>query len=140
MGRQKKIKVMIGNIFQIKLPNGRYAFGRVYRDDSVAIYKKLGDTPKDYPIGSRDFLFNIGFPEEELNNGHCPVVGNDPFKDIEDAWPPPVYFHNNFTDSYSILYKGKVWESTKDECDGFEDVKILQLNEVVDKIMKLETV
>jgi hypothetical protein len=135
MGKHDYETIALGNVFSFKLPNGKYAFGRVYKDTAAAIYNKFSDDPHDAPIGCRDFLFNVGFAEEELCNGQCQVIGNDPFSDIEDAWPPPVYIYCEASNSYCILHKGKVCEASWEECRDLSDASILPLEKLIEKVL-----
>ena len=40
MGRKR---AKIGNIYEIPLPNGKKAFGRLYKEGTLAIYEKICD-------------------------------------------------------------------------------------------------
>lgn len=51
-------------MIQPALPTGRYAYGRLLRDASVAFYRGTRDAPDQPPIGSRDFQFVVGVNED----------------------------------------------------------------------------
>jgi hypothetical protein len=87
---KKTILAKVGDVFQIGLLNGKYAYGRVYKDASVGVYREITDSPNLPPIGSRDFLFNVGMYKDILSSDEFPIVGFNPFKDGESAWPPPI--------------------------------------------------
>ncbi|MDQ0975879.1 hypothetical protein QFZ31_005757 [Neobacillus niacini] len=51
MTGKKRKRIKIGDVYAIPLPNGKYAFGRIFKDAGIGIYKDIGesieDTPKD---------------------------------------------------------------------------------------------
>jgi hypothetical protein len=51
-GKTKRIRPKVGDLFVIPLPDGHFAFGKVFRDASVGIYSEVQDSPKEAPIGS----------------------------------------------------------------------------------------
>ena len=73
---------------EIPLPAGKYAYGRLYEDAGIGIYRKVSDRPGNPPVGSRDFMFVVGVYEDVLTSGKWPVIGEDPFSSGEDTWPP----------------------------------------------------
>lgn len=50
----------VGDVIQVALSTGRYAYGRVLRDASVAFYSETTAEPGLPPIGSRDYQFVVG--------------------------------------------------------------------------------
>ncbi len=46
------------------LGNGTYAYARVLRDASIAVYRSTGRTREEPPIGQREFLFTVGIYED----------------------------------------------------------------------------
>jgi hypothetical protein len=133
---KKKIRIKIGNVFQIALPNGKYAYGRIYNDAAVGIYRAVSDGPFMPPIGSRDFLFNVGMYDDVLKSGECPIVGHDEFTNGESEWPPPHYIKDIITGEFSIYYKGKIRKSSKNECDGLEETAVWGLEHIIPRIMQ----
>src|SRR5215212_5229603 len=110
---KKKIKYKIGDVFQITLPNGRYAYGRVYNDASVGIYKRITNSSYLPPVGSHDFLFNVGMYDDILTTGKCPIVGHDPFDEHESIWPPANCIIDPITGEYSIYFQGQIREASE---------------------------
>lgn len=133
--QRKKIKPTPGDVFQISLPDGRYAYGRVYRDASVGVYRTVSDEPLLPPIGSRDFLFHVGMYEDVLTRGMCPIVGHDQFGDGEDAWPPPYCIIDVITGEHSLYHKGEIKPASKAECDGLEKAAVWELSEIISRIV-----
>ena len=74
-----RVRVRIGDVLEIPLPNGKFAYGRVYDDAGVGIYEEISDTPGNPPIGSRKFMFNVGIYEDVLTTGEWEIVGERSF-------------------------------------------------------------
>src|SRR5262245_60254316 len=102
---RKKIKFKVGDVFQITLPDGQYAYGRVYRDASVGIYNHISGRPHEPPIGSRDFMFFVGMYEDILSSGQCPIIGYDGFETKDSEWPPRYFIKDQITGRYSVYHK-----------------------------------
>lgn len=82
-------KPQVGDVIQLTLPSGRYAYGRVLRDASVAFYRETTAQPGMPPIGSRNYQFVVGVYDDVLTSEDVSVVGHDPRQGPEDDWPPP---------------------------------------------------
>ncbi|MFL6255398.1 MAG: Imm26 family immunity protein [Pyrinomonadaceae bacterium] len=132
----KKIKPSLGDVFQISLPDGRYAYGRVYDDASVGIYRAVSDEPLLPPIGSGDFLFHVGMYDDVLKVGMCPIVGRDPFRDGEEAWPPPYYIIDPISGEYSLYHKGEIKPASAGECEGLEEAAVWELRDIITRVMR----
>src|SRR5688500_5528098 len=91
MEKRKRIAIKIGDVFEISLPNGRFAYGRVYDDAGVGIYKFISDSANNPPIGLKDFMFYVGMYEDILKSEEWKIVANDPFTSGESRFPPPSY-------------------------------------------------
>lgn len=132
----KKIykKINLGDIYAIPLPNGKYAFGRVFKETSIAVYKQIGGTIEEVPK-MEDYQFIVGVYKDVLQDGKWLKVGNRPFKNDDDAWVPPQCVIDKITGSYSTYYKGEFKPSSKSECEGLEEVAAWESQHVVDRIM-----
>ena len=129
-----KIRVNVGDVFQINLPTGKFAYGRVYQDALVKIYKKVTDEHNNPPIGSRNFLFQVGMYADLLTTGKLQIVGHDPFKSEEDSWGDPSCIQDPISNNYSIYHKGNIRDSTKEECEGLEKAAVWDLNHIIERI------
>ena len=101
-----------GTVVQIKLPNGRYAYGRVYDEAGLGVYSQITDEPHKPPIGSRDFQFIIGVYNKVLTSGEWPIVGKDSFGENEDPWPPPRCIIDSISGKYRAGGPGKTVDLT----------------------------
>ena len=133
---KKKIRRRVGDVFQLSLPDGRYAYGRIYRDASVGIYRTITDEPQNPPIGSRDFIFHVGMYDDIITSGQCPIVGRDPFENPESEWPPPYYMKDKISGEYSLYHKGEIRPASEFECRGLEEAAVWDLHHIVDRIMQ----
>ena len=85
--RVKPIRVKPGDVFQVALPDGRYAYGRLARGKKYLnfhIYSKFSDLPGEPPIGSREYLFAASGIHSELEQKVCPIVGCDAWTESEE--------------------------------------------------------
>ena len=134
MIRKIKIRLKLGNVYAILLPNGKYAFGRTFKDASIAIYNHIGGTMEDLPK-DEEYQFIVGIYEDVLKSGNWPVVDNRPFVSQEEAWPPPTCIIDKISGGYSIYHKGEIRKSTKAECEGLEEAAVWDSGLIIDRIM-----
>jgi hypothetical protein len=132
--KRKRILPKVGDIFQIPLPDGRFAYGKVFRDASVGVYQKIFDSPTELPIEA-PFAFIVGLYNDILKSGVWPIVGHEPFASEEDEWPPPNYVKDIISGEYSIYHKGEMRPSTAEECRGLEEAAVWDAHHVIDRIM-----
>jgi hypothetical protein len=135
--KQKKRQIgKIGDVIQFKLPNGRYAYGRLYSGIGVAIYRRRSDCPRNPPIGSRDFLFHVFMYRSVITNCVTPIVGHDPFLKGEDVESPRMYIKDMISGKFEIYHKGKSVPATRQQCKGLERAAVWDYHHIVDRIMK----
>jgi len=124
----------VGDIFQIPLPNGCFAYGKVFRDASVGIYEAIFDAPTQLPIKS-SFAFIVGLYDDILKSGAWPVVGHEPFTSTEEEWPPPHFIKDVISGDYSLYHKGVIRPSSETECRGLEQAAVWDVDHIIDRIM-----
>lgn len=130
----KKKRLKLGDIYEIKLPNGKKAYGRLFKEYTLAIYNKLCNDISELPEDD-DYRFFIGVYKDLLQDGIWPVVGNRKFNSEEEAWPPPQCVVDAITGVGSLYYKGKVIPCSYEECKDLEVVSAWDRNHVIDRIM-----
>lgn len=79
-----------GDVLRIPLGDGKYAFGRIYRNNTFYAYSGVYADGEPPPIGSRRFLFYANCPREVIGTSVCPIVGADPLG-REECRRPAVY-------------------------------------------------
>jgi hypothetical protein len=132
--KRRRIRPKVGDIFQISLPDGRFAYGRVFRDASVGIYQKISDSHAGPPFESA-FAFVVGLYDDVLKSGLWPIVGHESFESEEDEWPKPAFIEDVISGAYSIYHKGEIHPSSKTECQGLERVAVWEARHVIERIM-----
>lgn len=130
----KRRRIKLGDVYAIPLPDGRFAYGRRFKDASIAIYRYIADSIEDIPK-DEDYQFIVGVYDDVLKSGSWPVVENRPFKNEEDAWPPPSCVIDKLSGGYSIYYKGEMNRASKQECDGLEIAAVWEAEHIIDRIM-----
>lgn len=132
MGNNRRIK--IGDIYAIPLPNGKYAYGRVFKDAGIGIYNKIGENKEDVPK-EEIYLFIVGIYKDILQSGEWTFILNKPFESEEDAWPPKMANYDMISGRYNIYHKGEFYLSTKEECENFEVAAVWDSHHIIDRIM-----
>jgi hypothetical protein len=128
-------KPQVGDVIQVTLPSGRYAYGRVLRDASVAFYRKTTAEPGVPPVGSRDYQFVVGVYDDVLTSEDVSVVGHDPSQDHEDDWPPPSSIRDPISGAMRIYHHGQMRDATTEETKGLEPAAVWDLNHLTDRLM-----
>jgi hypothetical protein len=130
----KRKRIKLGDVYAIPLPNGKYAFGRRFLDARIAIYKHVGETVNDLP-SKEEYQFIVGIYDYVLKSGEWVVVENRPFKNEEDACPPPSCIIDSISGEYSIYYKGQIRNASKEECEGLEVAAVWGAEHIINRIM-----
>jgi hypothetical protein len=124
-----KIKPNVGDVVQISLPDGTYAYGRIYKETALAVYEP-GNPPE-----SEDYQFIVGFNGGAVESGDWPVVAHRPFPNEESSWQPPKYIRDRLNGKCEIYYKGQTRPASEEECKGLERASVWNANHIVDRIM-----
>lgn len=130
--RRKKLK--LGDIYKIPLPDGTYAFGRLFKEFTLAIYKGRYKNDLEMPE-TEDYEFYVGVYKDLLQDGEWEIVGSRPFEDEEEAWSPPQCIMDVISGGYEIYVKGKIFPSTEEECKDLEVASAWDRHHVVDRLM-----
>jgi hypothetical protein len=125
----------VGDIFQVPLPDGRFAYGKVFRDASVGIYDTVFDSPVKLPIKS-PFAFFVGLYKYILEDGIWPIVGHEPFASTDEEWPPPYFIRDVISGDFSLYHKGVIRPSLETECRGLEEAAAWDADDVIDRIVR----
>ena len=123
-----------GTVIQVPIPDGRYAYGRVYRDATVCFYTRKSDGPGAPPVGERDFVFCVGVYDDALRNWQ--PVGFDPFDDSDDdGWPPPCSVRDPITGMVRLYHRGEIYEATDDQVAELEPAAVWDEDQIVRRLM-----
>lgn len=132
MSKQRRLK--LGDIYEIPLPNGTNAYGRLYKECTLAIYKIRCNSISELPE-KEEYQFFVGVYKDLLQDGEWPIVANREFKSEEDAWPPPQCVLDAITKIGSLYHKGETRRCTYEECKDLEIVAAWDRHHVVDRLM-----
>jgi hypothetical protein len=123
----------VGDIVEIALPDGTFAYGRVLKDASVAFYRERSTARRQPPIGSRDFEFIVGVYDADLRR--WPVVGHDPSATDDEDWPPPKQIEDVISGTHQIYDHGEIRLAIGDEWQGLERAAVWNERHVVDRLL-----
>lgn len=134
LSKPRKRRLKLGDIYEIPLPNGTNAYGRLYKECTLAIYKTRCDDVKELPK-TEDYQNYLAVYKDLLQDGEWKIVGNRGFESEEDAWPPPKCVIDAITKVGSLYYKGEIKPCSFEECKDLEIVAVWDRNHVVDHLM-----
>lgn len=130
-----KVKIKKGDVFQFKLPNDKYAYGRAFDDTTFGFYKTITDNPDKIPEID-EYFFVIWLQSEVIEDGTYPIIGNKPFRTEEEGTPPLMGgVHELY--GYAIYEDDDIRKATKEECQGLEPMAIFDIDSVIDRIMNI---
>lgn len=127
------MKRIIGNIGSLALPNGKYAFGRVLRSSNLEFYNYFGNDISDLPV-DYNVLFTVCAHVSVFSSMR--LVGKRAFLSEDETWPPPKYIYDVIGKTYDLYVRGKIIQSTYEECKGLERASVWELHHIVDRIME----
>lgn len=130
----KKRKLKLGDVYKIPIPDGRFAYGRLFKEFTLAIYKDISEDGLILPL-NEDYLFYVGVYKDLLQDGEWEVVENRPFLTEYDAWGPSLCIIDKISGKYSMYLRGQIIPSTKDECEGLEQAAAWDRQHVLDRIL-----
>ena len=135
----RKRRLKLGDIYEIPLPNGKNAYGRLFKECTLAIYKKIYSTIAELP-DEEEYQFFVSVYKDLLQDGEWKAVGDRKFKNEDDAWTPPRCVIDAITQKGSLYYKGQIVPCSYEECKDLEIVAVWDRHHVVDRIMGDEEV
>jgi hypothetical protein len=125
--KPKRQKYNLGSIVAIPLPDGRYAFAKVFKNYGFAIYGLVLDhIPDASKVIHQPIVFFHSGTDDGIKKGLWPVIGEQPFADPEDAWAPPKatcydWDENRWTMGVpKISHKGQTLTATLEQVKGLD--------------------
>jgi hypothetical protein len=134
--RTRRIRYAMGDVVQIPLSDGRFAFGRVLNDAAIAVYAIVSreTKPVEEVVGS-EIAFCVGVFDTAIRDGSWPIIGSCAFQNDEDSWPPPTFVQDVIDPrKYSICEKGEVRPASAKEVRGLEPAQIYKPEHLVERI------
>jgi hypothetical protein len=112
-----------GDIVAIPLPEGGYAFGKLFKGDNIGIYGFISESilPLD-EVTKHGILFFSGVDNKAITSGGWPVIGNQPFQHEAESWPPPTFAQDLVDRSrFRVTDQGNIKEAKPYEIAGLEN-------------------
>ena len=124
-----------GDVCELPLGDGRYAYGRVLRDASIAVYRTVSHRAGSPPLGEREFLFTVGIYEDVPGSANAPIVGHDPFSSEDESWPPPYKVVDPIDGRVQLYHRGAM-RGTVDpgEASHLEKAAVWDLHHLTQRI------
>ena len=131
----KKVKRVVGDVVRIRLPDGKFAFGRVLDEPLFAFYDLYGPAEGDaIQVVSKPVLFKIWVMNHAVASGRWKIIGNLP---LEGHLREPVRFFKQDAlnpREISIHCDGKDSPATTDECRGLERAAVWEPEHVEERL------
>lgn len=125
-------RVKLGDVYSFILPNGKYAFARVHQGAAIAVYECLSDSANEFPEDGT-ISFYVCVYKQVFRNWH--YIGNKPFSDEDESWPPPFCWVDQITGKGSIYYRGERKTCTYEECKDLEILAVWDEYQLIDRLM-----
>lgn len=131
MGRRTPAgkKPNVGMVIAIPLPDGKFAFAKIFHDIVYGVYDLVSDAPlpMEQVVPHRFSFFLYGNGDQAIQSGLWPILGEDPFPSQEDAFAPPVATLYDW-DNDTWYMGGKPWiidrngkrNATRKEVEGLD--------------------
>lgn len=131
--KPRKRRLKLGDIYEIPLPNGENAYGRLYKECTLAIYKKTGSSVSELPF-AEDYQFFVTVYKDLLQDDVWKVVGHRPFPSEDEAWPPPRCVVDAITYKGSLYYRGQISSCSYEQCKDLEVVSVWDRQHLIDRL------
>lgn len=132
--KTKKPRLKLGNIYEISLPNGKNAYGRLLKECTLAIYDIRCNSVSELPE-TEAYECYVCVYKDLLQDGEWKIVDNRPFITEEEAWPPQKCVVDAITKTGSLYYKGQVIPCSYDECKNLEIAAVWDRQQLIDRLM-----
>jgi hypothetical protein len=147
MAKKKKCKYKIGSIVAVPLPDGRFAFAKIFADYDFGVYSFLSKKIEPLErILAHKFAFFYSATDSAVVSGEWPIVGEEPFPDEDSSWGPPkaggVLPQDGLgVSSPQLKHKGKARTAKIEELVGldidfFEQDPEMFVEMLVDRLIK----
>jgi Immunity protein 26 len=129
MAKKAKQKYVLGSIIAIPLPNGKFAYAKIFEDCDFGVYGIISDgiLPLSEVIASNIVIYQAS-TDSAIKNGEWKVIGEEPFIDPEDAWAPPkATFYDEETNEWTVFNKPHIYHKGKTRMATLEEVRGLDI-------------
>ena len=135
--KRKKITYRVGDIVAISLPNKYYAYGKIFHDLTMGIYRRISKFIEPVEtVTACEIVLYAGFFDTKILSGDWSVIGHQPFLRDEEAWSPPKYVQDILNPrKYRIYHKGVMRAAMEAEILGLEKAIMYKPETLEAKIM-----
>ena len=142
MAKSKRQQYKPGAVVEIKLTNGKIAFGRLLPGvaSTMAVYDFIIAQNEDYSIGgilNKPVLFYCGFYRDIITKGIFKIIGVQEFMEREIEEMPFVFFMQDMVNIDDCVIYGVVKEERKvkpAECIGLERSSVWDEQGIIQRI------
>ena len=127
MSKRKKL----GDIVEIPLGDGLYAYAKLYRQGALGIYNGKYHNYTEGPENIDYFRF-ITLYRNSLSRLN--VVDNIPFNNDEESWQPDKVVVDAITNRGSLYHHGEIIECSYEECKDLEVCAVWELDHLIDML------
>lgn len=130
MVKKKRYKCKVGSIIAIPLPDGMFAFAKVFNDLDFGVYSLISEKMEPIDkIVKHEIVFFQSATDSAVISGEWPIVGEEPFPDEESAWGPPKAA-GTLPSSPMLYHKGEMKSARIEELVGLDIEKFCQRPEL----------
>ena len=87
---KNRTRYRTGAVVVIPLPDGRYGYGRLYKNLTIGLFRVVSDELLPLAdIVRRPIGPILTFHDEAVEDGRWPIIGHFPFASDDEAWGPP---------------------------------------------------
>jgi len=136
MKRQKRV---VGSFIKIKLPNGKYSYGRILEKANYAFYDFVTDDDNAdlEQIGKQKVLFIVAVYDDAVTSGRWIIIGKLPLEpDLQML--PLKFIQDKLNPDNFELYDpntGKTKKAYRQDCNGLERAAVWEPDHVEDRIV-----
>lgn len=134
LNKTRKRRLKLGDIYEIQLPNGMNAYGRLFKECTLAIYDIRCNDVSELPENEM-YQCYVAVYKDLLQDGEWKIVGNRKFASEDDAWAPPKCVIDGITKIGSLYYKGIITPCSYDECKDLEIAAVWDKHHLIDRLM-----
>ena len=135
----KSNRYRVGDVFGIPIGDGLWMYARVLKDASVQVYDEIYRAPPHLAeLSETSVLCSPGIFDSAIVSGEWKKLGNVPFADEQESWPPPKFIRDVLRpDCYRIYERGSVRPASKEEVANLEEQRMYKPQQLVSHLRGL---
>ena len=124
----------VGDVVKIDLGNGKFGYGRVLPEPTMAFYDLQSDADVNAEIVVESpVLFIVGVMYRAIKSDRWEVVGNRPLEDSLKR-EPKFFMYDRLGKKFSIYHAGKITPASRAECLGLENAAGWEAEHIEDRL------